>query len=335
MTAAPVLSVAHLTTRIDTPSGTVTVVDDLSFTVGARETLGVVGESGCGKSMTALSILRLYQDPPIHIGRGAITFDETDLATMPAAALRDIRGNRIAMIFQEPMTALNPVMTIGRQIAEPLRRHTGLGARAARRRAVDLLDRVRIPDPQRRVDDFPHQLSGGMRQRAMIAIAIACEPRLLIADEPTTALDVTIQAQILALIRDLMSEFGMATILITHNLGVVAETADRVMVMYAGRKVEEAPVAALFANPLHPYTKGLLASVPVRGKRGPDGQPPPLADIAGVVPSLHDLGDSCAFAPRCAIATDRCRSARPDLRAFGEGHTVACFEAARPGGTIQ
>ena len=322
----PLLAVRDLKTYFYTADGVTRAVDGISFTVGAGETLGIVGESGCGKSVTALSILQLLPPKIGRIAGGEVLFQGRDLTKLSEAEMRDIRGNDIAMIFQEPMTSLNPVFTVGHQIAEAVRIHQGLDRKAAEQRAVDMLTLVRIPDPARRAQDYPHQFSGGMRQRAMIAMALACDPKLLIADEPTTALDVTIQAQILKLITDLQQRTGAAVILITHDLGVVAETCERVVVAYAGRKVEEADVEDLFARPLHPYTQGLMASLPRMRKTGRRGR---LAEIPGVVPSLREPMPGCAFAPRCALATNRCRAEQPQLRAFGDTHLVACHEAGR------
>ena len=332
----PMLRVRNLETHLLVDGRSLAAVDRISFDLSAGETLGVVGESGCGKSMMALSLLRLHPDPPARIVGGSAVFDGRDLLTLPRAAIRDIRGDAISMIFQEPMTSLNPVMTIGRQIAESLVRHRGMGRRAAMARAVEMLELVQLPDPARRVRDYPHSLSGGMRQRAMIAMAMATDPRIVIADEPTTALDVTIQAQILDLIHALQQRTGAAVLLITHDLGVIAEMADRVIVMYAGRKVEEAAVVDLFDRPLHPYTRGLLASVP-RVPRAGDGAPgddppgaKPLSEIPGTVPPLWGLPSGCAFAPRCALATERCRRETPPLERKRAGHWAACW-AAEPG----
>ena len=294
--APPLLQVRDLETHFFTEDGVTRAVDGVSFDVGPGETLGIVGESGCGKSVTALSMLRLLPD---RIGRtvgGSVHFDGIDLLTLSEAEMRDIRGNRIAMIFQEPMTSLNPVLTVGHQIAEALRVHKGVSREKAREGARRMLEVVRIPDAQSRVDDYPHQFSGGMRQRVMIAMALACSPKLLIADEPTTALDVTIQAQVLKLILELKESTGAAVILITHDLGVVAETCQRVVVMYAGRKVEEASVLELFDRPAHPYTRGLLASI-ARGRAGARAKR--LQEIPGLVPSLKEPIAGCAFAPRC------------------------------------
>jgi peptide/nickel transport system ATP-binding protein len=327
--APPLLQVRNLETHFFTEDGVTRAVDGVSFDVGPGETLGIVGESGCGKSVTALSMLRLLPD---RIGRtvgGSVHFDGIDLLTLSEAEMRDIRGNRIAMIFQEPMTSLNPVLTVGHQIAEALRVHKRVSREKAREGARRMLEVVRIPDAQSRVDDYPHQFSGGMRQRVMIAMALACSPKLLIADEPTTALDVTIQAQVLKLILELKESTGAAVILITHDLGVVAETCQRAVVMYAGRKVEEASILELFDRPAHPYTRGLLASI-ARGRAGARAKR--LQEIPGLVPSLKEPIVGCAFAPRCSHAFDRCRRESPTLQDVGssEGgaHLAACFIAA-------
>jgi peptide/nickel transport system ATP-binding protein len=325
--AKPLLEIEGLKTWFFTRDGVVRAVDGVSFTVYPGETLAVVGESGCGKSVTALSILRLIASPPGKIVSGKLVFQDQDLLALDEAGMRELRGNEISMIFQEPMTSLNPVLTVGRQIAETLRVHRSLGGAEALAGAVDMLRLVDIPEPERRAGEYPHQLSGGMRQRVMIAMALACQPRLLIADEPTTALDVTIQAQILDLMRALKEKSGAAIVLITHDLGVVAEMAQRVVVMYAGRKVEEAPVDLLFENPRHPYTRGLLASIPRLGEAAQGTRR--LAEIPGVVPSLREEIPGCVFAPRCAYATDRCRREYPPLEEKGGGHTVACWEADR------
>jgi peptide/nickel transport system ATP-binding protein len=329
--ALAVLEVEGLRTYLFTRSGIVKGVDDLSLSVCRRETLAIVGESGCGKSMTALSIMRLVPDPPGRIVGGRILLEGKDLVRLNEREMRDIRGNRISMIFQEPMTSLNPVLTIGRQIGEALRLHQNLSKRDAAEKAAEMLRLVKIPEPAQRAREYPHQLSGGMRQRAMIAMALACNPRVLIADEPTTALDVTIQAQILDLILELQSEFGTAVILITHNLGVVAETAQRVVVMYAGRKVEEAYVEALFEEPLHPYTHGLLASIPrlavISGRPANSGEQ--LKEIPGMVPALSNLPPGCTFAPRCAFADQRCRSQFPPYEQVKPAHWVACWHSER------
>ncbi len=323
------LEVEDLGTWFYTRQGIVKAVDGVDFQVAAGETLAIVGESGCGKSMTALSLMRLIPDPPGRIVSGAVRLAGRDLLKISEEEMRDVRGNEISMIFQEPMTSLNPVMTIGKQIAEALVLHRELDKKAAHKRAVEMLDLVRIPEPAQRSREYPHQLSGGMRQRAMIAMALACNPKVLIADEPTTALDVTIQAQILELIVDLQREFSAAVILITHDLGVVAETARRVIVMYAGRKVEEADVGELFAHPMHPYTMGLLASIPrldlMRGQDHKAGQR--LQEIPGIVPPLFDLPQGCAFAPRCSKADDHCHRERPAYEQKRTGHWVACWHA--------
>jgi peptide/nickel transport system ATP-binding protein len=321
--AAPLLEVDNLHTHFDTVAGTVRAVDGVSWRLDAGETLGIVGESGCGKSVSALSILRLVPTPPARHG-GHVRLRGADLLRLDERGMRAIRGNRISMIFQEPMTSLNPVLSIGRQIAETVAVHGQASGRAARERAVEMLRLVQIAEPERRVDEYPHQLSGGMRQRVMIALALACGPEVLIADEPTTALDVTIQAQILALLADLQRRLGMGVVLITHDLGVVAESCDRVVVMYAGRKVEEAATIDLFDRPLHPYTRALMASMPSMNAAAAR-----LAEIPGMVPAPRDLGRGCAFAPRCAFATERCRSEVPPLDDHGGGHLVACFEARR------
>jgi peptide/nickel transport system ATP-binding protein len=321
------LEVENLQTHFRTPDGVTRAVDGVSFAVEHGETVAIVGESGCGKSVTASSILRLIPQPPGKIA-GHIRFDGTDLLSLSEGAMRNIRGNRISMVFQEPMTSLNPVLTVGRQIAETLRIHQRLGRPAVRERAVEMLNLVGIAEPRRRAREYPHQLSGGMRQRVMIAIALACNPKLLIADEPTTALDVTIQAQILDLIADLKKRAGTGVILITHDLGVVAEIADRVIVMYAGRKVEEASVADLFRAPRHPYTQGLLAAVPKLGSSLAGGGTK-LAEIPGVVPSLRERIPGCVFASRCSEARDVCQQAAPALEQKAVRHFAACHLAPR------
>jgi peptide/nickel transport system ATP-binding protein len=321
------LEVENLQTHFRTPDGVNRAVDGVSFHVDEGETLAIVGESGCGKSVTANSILRLIPEPPGRIA-GVIRFQGTDLLKLSERAMRAIRGNDISMIFQEPMTSLNPVLTVGRQLGETLRLHQGLDKRAAEGRAIEMLALVGIPEPRRRVREYPHQMSGGMRQRVMIAMALACNPKLLIADEPTTALDVTIQAQILALMADLKRKVGAAIVLITHDLGVVAEVAERVMVMYAGRKVEEAPVAKLFRSPRHPYTQGLLGAVPKLGS-SLTGTDTKLAEIPGQVPSLKERIAGCVFASRCALATEMCRQLAPALEAKAPGHVAACHYAVR------
>jgi peptide/nickel transport system ATP-binding protein len=323
------LEVENLGTWFYTRQGIVRAVDDIDFKVAAGETLAIVGESGCGKSMTALSLMRLIPDPPGRIVSGSVRLAERDLLKLSEKEMRGVRGNDISMIFQEPMTSLNPVMTIGRQIAEALILHRDMDGKAALARAVEMLDLVRIPEPAQRAREYPHQLSGGQRQRAMIAMALACNPKVLIADEPTTALDVTIQAQILELIVELQREFGTAVILITHDLGVVAETARRVIVMYAGRKVEEAEVGVLFARPMHPYTRGLIASIPrldlLRGADRADTDR--LQEIPGIVPPLFDLPAGCAFAARCGKVSDICRQERPSYEQKQPGHWAACWNA--------
>ncbi len=325
-----ILEVRDLATQFDTLDGVVRAVDGVSFDLARGETLGIVGESGCGKSVTALSILRLIPPETGRICGGSIRFAGEELTTLPEEAMKRLRGHRISMIFQEPMTSLNPVLTVGTQIAENVVRHTGASKKAARERACEMLDLVRIADPRRRLDEYPHQLSGGMRQRVMIAMALSCDPQVLIADEPTTALDVTIQAQILDLMVDLKEKTGTAIVLITHDLGVIAETAQRVVVMYAGRKVEEAPVEALFDDPQHPYTRGLMRAIPrldVDVEEG--GRRPRLQEIPGLVPRLTQPIVGCAFAPRCELATGRCRATAPPVVDIGGGHTVACWETVR------
>ena len=327
--APKVLEVEGLRTYLFTRSGVVKGVDDVSFSLSRGETLAVVGESGCGKSMTALSIMRLVPDPPGRIVDGRIVLEGKDLVPLDENEMRDIRGNRISMIFQEPMTSLNPVLTIGSQIGEALRLHQDLSKKAAADKAVEMLRLVKIPEPAQRAREYPHQLSGGMRQRAMIAMALACNPRVLIADEPTTALDVTIQAQILDLMRDLKTRLGSAIMLITHDLGVVAEMCQRVVVMYAGRKVEEGPVGEIFARPLHPYTRGLLGSVPKLGSSLVDGGRSKLAEIPGLVPSLRQRIVGCAFAGRCSMATELCGRVTPAIETKATDHLVACHYAER------
>ena len=323
------LEVENLGTWFYTRQGIVKAVDGVDFKVSSGETLAIVGESGCGKSMTALSLMRLIPDPPGRIVSGSVKLGGRDLLKISEEEMRRVRGNDISMIFQEPMTSLNPVMTIGKQIAESLILHRALNRKQAFARAIEMLDLVRIPEPAQRAKEYPHQLSGGMRQRAMIAMALACNPKVLIADEPTTALDVTIQAQILDLILDLQKEFGAAVILITHDLGVVAETARRVIVMYAGRKVEEAEVGELFVRPLHPYTAGLMASIPrLDLMRGEEKRPEDrLAEIPGIVPPLFALPPGCAFAPRCPKADDLCRRERPTYDEKQPAHWAACWHS--------
>src|SRR5580765_2939803 len=312
------LEVGGLSVRFETDDGNVQAVYDLAFTLDEREVLGVVGESGCGKSVSLMSLVGLL--PPSAKIQGSAQFDGLDLLRASPRQIRRIRGRKVAFVFQEPMTSLNPSLRVGRQIAEVLEQHLSMTRRAADRRAVELLDLVRIPAPSRRVREYPHQLSGGMRQRVMIAIALACDPKVLVADEPTTALDVTIQAGILDLMRDIRERLGTAIVLITHNLGVVADLADRVLVMYAGRKVEEAPVEELFARPQHPYTLGLLGAIPRPGSR--NGR---LREIPGRVPSLDGPWQACAFAERCPRADETTFSEVPALREVGPDHVVACF----------
>jgi oligopeptide/dipeptide ABC transporter ATP-binding protein len=320
----PVLAISGLQVSLQTRRGVLTAIDDFDLTVDAGETVALVGESGCGKTLTALSVMRLLPDPPARISFGAIRLGSRDLATVSEREMREVRGREASMIFQDPISALNPVTTIGHQLVEVLRAHTDLSSRAARARAVALLDSVGIPAAASRFDDYPHRLSGGTCQRVMVAIAVACRPRLLIADEPTTALDVTIQAQVLALLARLQHETGMAMLFITHDLGVVAEVAQRVAVMYAGYKVEEAAVDDLFDAPLHPYTRGLLAATPTPGTLADR-----LTEIPGAVPDLAARAPGCAFAPRCPSAFDACRQARPRLHAPAPGRKVACFAVER------
>ena len=318
-TDPPLLSVRDLRIDFDTEQGPITAIDGVSFDVRAGEVLGLVGESGCGKSVTALSILGLLPVPPARVTGGEIRFDGTNLLAERRAAMRAVRGKRIAMIFQEPMSSLNPVFTVGDQMTETIRRHERVGRSEARRRAAAMLDKVGIPAATSRLDDYPHHMSGGMRQRVMIAMALSCTPSLLLADEPTTALDVTIQAQILDLLRALQSEFRMAVVLITHDLGVVAEFVDRVAVMYSGRIVETADVADVFERPRHPYTRGLLASLPAI-----DTEQARLPAIPGAVPSPFERSAGCSFSPRCNDVVAACRVAVPALADVGRGHQVAC-----------
>lgn len=316
--AEPLLSIRNLTVQFRVDSGWVSAVDDVSLDVGEGDCVGIVGESGSGKSVTALSILQLHGRATTRMPRGVISYRGEDLLRAPGATMRRIRGREIAMIFQDPMSSLNPVLTIADQISETLRQHEGLTGAAARKRVVELLGFVRIPDAARRADDYPHRLSGGMRQRVMIAMAIACKPRLLIADEPTTALDVTIQAQILELLRELRREMGMSVMLISHDLGVIAEFAERVVVMYAGRVVEQAPVADLFSRPVHPYTTGLIAAVPKL-----DSDAARLTTIAGRIPSPQEDIPGCRFSPRCSLVQESCLSAPPPML------DVSALQAAR------
>jgi peptide/nickel transport system ATP-binding protein len=327
--AATLLDVADLRTYFFLRHGILKAVDGVSFQLKPHETLAIVGESGCGKSMTALSLMRLIPEPPGKIVSGSVKLAGRDLIGLEEPAMRKVRGKDISMIFQEPMTSLNPVMTVGNQIAEALLLHEGLSRSDALKRAVEILKLVRMPEAEQRLREYPHQLSGGMRQRVMIAMALACNPKVLIADEPTTALDVTIQAQILDIILDLQKKLGTAVILITHDLGVVAETAQRVIVMYAGKKVEEAPVGELFARPLHPYTHGLMASIPrldlLRGEG--DVRKRRLEEIPGIVPALTNLPPGCPFAPRCPHAVDICRRELPPYEEKQRGHWAACWRS--------
>jgi len=321
---APLLEIRGLKTRFSLEEGPVLAVDDVSFSIPPGGTLGVVGESGCGKSVTALSIMRLVPDPPGKVVGGEIRFKGRELLALPEEEMRRIRGNHLSMIFQEPMTSLNPVYTVGEQIGETVRLHQGLDRKRARERAVEMLRQVGIPAPEQRVDAYPHQLSGGMRQRVMIAMALACNPELVIADEPTTALDVTIQAQILDLLKRLQAERGMAVMLITHDLGVVAESCDAVVVMYAGRVVEQAPVRALFSRPAHPYTAGLLRSIPsFHSVQGGEGRQR-LKTIPGMVPSLRRLPVGCRFRDRCERALEVCARIDPPLELKRDGQSAAC-----------
>jgi oligopeptide/dipeptide ABC transporter ATP-binding protein len=321
------LEVSNLTTAFATARGEITAVENVSFSLDAGEILGIVGESGSGKSVTALTIMGLLPQPPARVATGEVRFDGHVLTRLSDARMQRIRGPGIAMVFQEPMTSLNPVFTIGEQVMETLRAHERLSQKALFDRSLEMLEKVGIPSAARRMSDYPHQLSGGQRQRVMLAIALACRPRLLIADEPTTALDVTIQAQILDLMMDLRDEFGMAIIVITHNMGVVAETADRVLVMYAGRIVEEAPVAQLFDNPLHPYTRGLLECVPSLGQ---DHER--LVAIPGTLPDPARRPAGCRYVPRCRHAIPACSAGIPPLAAFTPGHTAACIRMAELAG---
>ncbi len=316
----PILEVKDLETQFHTQDGTVHAVNGVSFNLNNGEFLGVVGESGSGKSVTMMSLLRLIPMPPGEIVSGQVMFEGNDLVTMDLDDLRKVRGGRIGFIFQDPLTSLNPVLTIGYQIMEALKIHTDLPEKAREQRALDLLKLVGIPGAKRRLDSYPHELSGGMRQRVMISMALGCSPRILIADEPTTALDVTIQAQIIEIVRDLREKLGTAVIWITHDLGVVAGLADRVIVMYGGQIVEEAPVGELYADPQHPYTRGLLGSIPRLDQKGQD-----LVNIKGAPPSLYQKPESCPFAPRCPFVFERCLKENPPLLMVGEAHFAACW----------
>jgi peptide/nickel transport system ATP-binding protein len=326
-----ILEVDGLQTYFFTREGVVKAVDDVSIHLDKGEMLGIVGESGCGKSITALSIMRLVPDPPGKTIAGSVILDGRNLIELSENEMRDVRGNEISMIFQEPMTSLNPVLTIGHQISEALILHQGMSKAQAMERSIEMLGLVRIPEPAQRVKEYPHQLSGGMRQRAMIAMALSCNPKVLIADEPTTALDVTIQAQILDLIVDLQEQLGTAVILITHDLGVIAETVRRVVVMYAGRKVEETDVETLFAEPLHPYTHGLLASIPSLAIMSGDIEETPdrLNEIPGIVPALTNLPPGCVFAPRCPYSDDQCTAEYPPYEEKRPNHWAACWHSDR------
>ena len=324
--ADPIIEVKNLKTYFKTDEGTANAVDDVSFNVYPGETLGIVGESGCGKSVTALSIMRLIQTPPGLFAGGEILFHGEDILKLPDERMREIRGNIISMIFQEPMTSLNPVFTCGNQIVEAVQLHQGLSKIDAKQKAIDMLELVGIPDPHLRVDEYPHQLSGGMRQRVMIAMALSCNPSVLIADEPTTALDVTIQAQILELLQKLQKEMNLSVIMITHDLGVIAEIAHRVIVMYAGEIVEQGNVNEIFKHPTHPYTKGLLKSIPDLSKLGVQDES--LYNIKGMVPSATDFPSGCHFHPRCEIMVEKCKSQKPVLEPSDKSdtHLTRCWE---------
>ena len=325
--STPVLAVDGLTTQFNTQDGTVHAVNGVSFTLGEGEFIGVVGESGSGKSVSMMSLLRLIPMPPGEITGGTVMFDDQDLLQIDNEELRKVRGGEVGFIFQDPMTSLNPVLTIGKQITESLKLHTDLSKSESKARAAELLALVGIPDPEQRLKGYPHELSGGMRQRVMIAMALACSPKVIIADEPTTALDVTIQAQIIEIVRDLRTKLGTALIWITHDLGVIAGLADRVLVMYAGQIVEEAPVNELYARPQHPYTEGLLASVPRLDQKGHE-----LSSIEGQPPSMYRSPSSCSFSPRCPYAFERCAIEVPELRVISPGHKAACFYDMQTGG---
>ena len=324
---AKLLEVKGLRTQFFTQDGVVHAVNGITYDIDEGETLGIVGESGCGKSVSVLSIMRLIPQPPGKIVGGEVWFDGRNIMELQEDEVRQVRGNRIAMIFQDPMTSLNPVLTVGTQVGEALQLHMGMDKAQARRRTIELLDMVNIPEAADRVDDYPHQFSGGMRQRVMIAMALSCNPQLLIADEPTTALDVTIQAQIIDLVKKLKDDIGMAVIWITHDLGVVAGLAERVLVMYAGYIVEEAAVKELYGNPRHPYTLGLLASIPRL-----DELKEKLTPIEGLPPDLIDPPPSCPYAPRCRFRIDRCLEENPTLAPVGPGHRIACWVDVQTGG---
>ncbi len=331
-TEIPLLRISGLVTTFRTARGTFRAVDDISFDVPAGRTVGVVGESGCGKSVASLSILRLIQSPPGAIEHGKIEFRGQDLLKLPEREMRSIRGNQISMIFQEPMTSLNPVYTVGWQIVEAIRLHQSRTRREAKEHAIEMLRRVGIPSPETNAGAYPHELSGGMRQRVMIAMALACEPKLLIADEPTTALDVTIQAQILELLRSLQETMNMSVLLITHDLGVVSHYVEHVLVMYAGRIVESAPVRSVFAGPRHPYTRGLLQSLP--GMHLGISRQQRLPTIPGIVPDPFDLPTGCRFADRCPLVIDACRVAEPALEEVAPGHFARCIRSNAVGGLV-
>ncbi|MCC5969145.1 MAG: ABC transporter ATP-binding protein [Pararhodobacter sp.] len=325
------MSLRDLKVEFDTRHGRVTALSGISLDVKPGETLGIVGESGCGKSITALAMMGLVPNPPGHVTGGSIHFQGEDITRARARRMRKLRGGEIAMIFQEPMTSLNPVFTVGDQITEAILLHQDVSRTQAEKQVVELLATVGIPEPAKRAQSYPHQLSGGMRQRVMIAMAISCRPKLLIADEPTTALDVTVQAQIFDLMRDIQREFGVAIVLITHDMGAIAEMTDRVAVMYAGRIIEQGTSDQILDNPLHPYTRGLIGCIPVLGREAAGAEAlPPLAEIPGIVPPLHLLGEGCAFAERCQLADDHCRAQRPALEIpalQNGGHPVACHHA--------
>jgi peptide/nickel transport system ATP-binding protein len=325
------LTVSDLAITFDTPRGPQRAVDGVSFELGRGETLGLVGESGCGKSVTALSIMRLLESPPATYSAGSITLEEKNLVTLPEREMQHLRGKDLAMVFQEPMTSLNPVYTVGFQIAEAIRLHTKASKKEARTRSIEMLARVGVPAPERNVDTYPHELSGGLRQRVMIAMALSCNPKVLIADEPTTALDVTIQAQILELLLRLKTELGMAVLLITHDLSVVAEQCERIAVMYAGKIVEQGPAPEVFAHPRHPYTVGLLGSLPKPSAPGASPRNRKLPVIRGVVPALHELPSGCRFRDRCDFANDACADAEPKLESDPRAieHRFACFHPVR------
>ncbi|MCD6519788.1 MAG: ABC transporter ATP-binding protein [Anaerolineae bacterium] len=327
---APLLEVKNLRTEFVTQDGVVQAVNGISFSLEEGETLGIVGESGCGKSVSMLSLMRLIPQPPGRIVEGEVWFQGRDLLKLSNEEVRQIRGNQIAMVFQDPMTSLNPVLTIGQQIGEALELHLGMTKEQARQRAIELLEMVRIPEAAERIDDYPHQFSGGMRQRVMIAMALSCNPKLLIADEPTTALDVTIQAQIIDLIKDLKRELGMAIIWITHDLGIVAGLVDRVQVMYAGYIVERAKVDEFYKNPRHPYSLGLLASLP----RLDEERKRKLTPIEGLPPDLISLPPGCPFYPRCKYRVPKCLDENPPLRQVGEGHEIACWVDIKKGEAV-